>query len=235
MKKVETTRGMRRVRQEEQGINLLEMMMAVLLITMSFLGIARLMTVGAQSATKSKVSTSTVTLAQEGIENLQSQPFSEISLGTSTDYLDQYGNAKDPVTQAAYSASDSRTRFTRDITVTSMLADSRGNPIEVEIVSTVTESISSYGKNLGGTTFTTRRWNFGVTANGTGGGSAGGSGSGSGSNGNGSGNGHGGSYGDQHGDDHRGGDGNGRGEGRGDWRGGSPGGSRSDDHDDGHK
>lgn len=145
--------------------------MATLLVMIVFLGIARLMTVGSQSATKSKVATSTVSLAQQGIEEVQSKDFDNILVPTTTEYLDQYGNLKDPVSGLAYGASNPQVRFVRTTTVTAL------SPVEKEIVVAVNAMISNYGKSKDATVFTTRRMKFGnVPVGGSGSGGSGGNG-----------------------------------------------------------
>lgn len=147
--------------------------MATLLVMIAFLGIARLMIVGSQSATKSKVATSTVSLAQQGIEEVQSKDFDNILVQTTTEYLDQYGNLKDPVSGLAYGSSNPLVRFVRTTTVTALSA------VEKEIVVAVNAMISNYGKSKDATVFTTRRMKFGnvpVGGSGGGGGCTGGDG-----------------------------------------------------------
>lgn len=137
-----------------RGMSLLEVTLATLLITITFVGVARLLTVGISSTNKSRMQTSTVTLAQQGIEAIQALPFSSIATPASPEYCDSLGNSSDPATGTAYSSSDSRVMFVRTTTVTNLDAK------EKEITVTVQSVRAAYGSSLDITTFTTRRVKF---------------------------------------------------------------------------
>ncbi len=135
-------------------MTLLEVLIGTLLAILVFLGIARLMAVGISSAAQSKVETSTVTLAEQGIESMQSLSFSALPSSPVTTYFDQDGNSSDPATGAAYSSTDARVRFIRTINVASM------DPKEKEITVNVQAVRNSYGIITARTTFTTRRVDY---------------------------------------------------------------------------
>jgi Tfp pilus assembly protein PilV len=135
-------------------MSLLEVMIGVMLVMIVFLGIARLLAVGVRSAHRSKVATSTVTLAQQGIEQIQSLTFANIVTPATPAYIDQFGNSADPANQTPYASADPRVRFIRTVTVTDLSAK------EKEITVTVQARRAVYGTSADTTTFTTRRMKF---------------------------------------------------------------------------
>jgi Tfp pilus assembly protein PilV len=135
-------------------MSLLEVLIGVLLVMIVFLGIARLLAVGVRSAHKSKVATSTVTLAQQGIEQVQSLAFANIVTPATPEYIDQFGNSADPANGTPYTAANPRVRFIRTMTVTAISAK------EKEISVTVQAKRAVYGTSADTTTFVTRRMKF---------------------------------------------------------------------------
>ena len=144
-----------RNRRNDRGMTLLEVALATLLLVMTFLGVAHLLTEGMKSTARSKVSTSTVTLAQQGLETVQSTSYDNIAAPANPDYLDQYGNVADPVTGTPYTSSDPRVRYVRTMTVKPLTST------EKEVTVTVSALQSIYGSTKASTSFTTRRLKFG--------------------------------------------------------------------------
>ena len=135
-------------------MSMLEVIIGVMLVMIVFLGIAQLMLVGVRATGRTRVATSTVTLAQQGIESVQSLPFDSIVTPASPEYLDQSGNAADPESETRYVATDPSVRFIRTMTVTSISAK------EKEISVTVQASRAVYGRVPDTTSFVTRRLKF---------------------------------------------------------------------------
>jgi Tfp pilus assembly protein PilV len=135
-------------------MSMLEVMIGVMLLMIVFLGIAQLMLVGVRATGRTRVATSTVTLAQQGIESVQSLPFNSIVTPPAPEYLDQFGNAADPVNGTRYVSTDPAVRFTRTVTVTPIGAK------EKEISVTVQASRAVYGRVADSTSFVTRRLRF---------------------------------------------------------------------------
>lgn len=135
-------------------MSMLEVIIGVMLVMIVFLGIAQLMLVGVRATGRTRLATSTVTLAQQGIESVQSLSFDSIVTPASPEYLDQFGNAADPVNKTHYVATDPSVRFIRTMAVSSIGAK------EKEISVTVQASRSVYGRVADSTSFVTRRLKF---------------------------------------------------------------------------
>ncbi len=140
--------------RSDRGMSLLEVAIAFLLATIVFLAIARVMALGVSSTTNSKVQTSTVTLAQQGIETVQGLSFSSIVAPSSPEYFDQFGNIANPVTGNPYTSSDAAVRYIRTTTVTSLSGR------EKEITISVRAVRRPYGRASDVTSFTTRRVDY---------------------------------------------------------------------------